>query len=216
VVCRNKEEHERLLLRDLTSLGFTEIICQRLGEGEVEEVLRSLGIEKPRQELVELGRNLLNLELIGGIHLQRPDFDFSAPFDELNLWEEYVRAWGSHEGVTLGEEMLYEASRLARLGLNHPEGLFELGLPLSPAQQRLASWEIVLLVEGRMFRFRHEKFQDFIYAWSAADRRLLPQGILKEILGYKSANVLDWVDMIYMHRGSPIRARFLQEMFNVN
>jgi hypothetical protein len=215
VVCRNKEQHEQKLLRDLLSIGFSEKICYEISEDEVKTILTKISVSKYPQEVIELGKNLLNLELIGQIHRQQPDFDFSILLDEIYLWEEYIRVWSIHEGVHIGEEMLREASNLAKVGLNHPDGFFEVISPAPVALQRLTSWEIILPVEGRMYRFRHEKFQDFIYARNAADRLLMPKDILGEILEYKSRNVFAWTEAIYAHRKSTKRLEFLQEVFNV-
>jgi hypothetical protein len=214
VVCRNKEQHERELLVGLLSIGFVELICREINDDEVKRVIENVGIRNYSPEVIELGRNLLNLKLIGQIHLQQPDFDFSTLTDEVYLWEEYINSWHKHEGK-VGEEMLSEAMNLARLGLNHPDGMFKTTVPASQAINRLVSWGIISLVEGRVYRFRHEKFQDFIYARGAADRRLMPAEILEEILEYKSRNVFRWVSSIYGHRQSPVRIKFLQEVFDV-
>jgi hypothetical protein len=214
VVCRNKEQHERELLTSLISIGFIELICREINGEEVECVLKKIGIGNYSPEVIELGRNLLNLELMGQIHIQQPGFDFSTLTDEVYLWEEYINSWRAREG-RVGEEMLSEATNLARLGLNHPDGMFTTTFPAPQAIMRLESWGIIALVEGRVYRFRHEKFQDFIYARDAADRRLMPRDILEEILEYKSRNVFGWVLSIHAHRQSPIRLKFLQEVFNV-
>ena len=215
VVCRNKEQHEQKLLRDLLSIGFSEKICSEISDNEVKNILTNIKVSKYTTEVIELGRNLLNLELIGQIRRQQPDFDFSIMLDEIYLWEEYIRVWGIHEGVLIGEEMLREASNLAKVGLNHPDGFFEVISPASVALQRLISWEVIMPVEGRIYRFRHEKFQDFIYARNAADLLFMPKDILNEILEFKSRNVFAWTEAIYAHRKSAKRLEFLQEVFNV-
>jgi hypothetical protein len=215
IVCRNKEPHESELLSKILSHGFIELTCHELSQGEVKHVLEEIGIPSSQMELVELGRNFLNLELIGQIHSQRPDFDFSALKDEVYLWEAYITSWRSREDGAAGEEMLGRAMSLARQALNDPDGLFVIDIPAPRAVDRLVSWGVISLTEGRRYRFRHEKFQDFIYAWDAADRGLKPGGILGEILDYRSRNVFKWVSAIYAHRNSPLRSEFLKEAFNV-
>jgi hypothetical protein len=214
IVCRNKEQHEKDLLKGLIPFGFIELISHEINSDEVELALKRIGIGNYSSEVIELGRNLLNLELIGQIHLQQPDFDFSSLTDEVYLWEEYINSWHAREGI-VGDEMLKEATNLARLGLNHPDGMFTIDLLAPRAIKRLVSWGIISLVEGRVYRFHHEKFQDFIYALDAADRRLMPRDILGEILEYKSRNVFRWVILIHADRQSPIRLAFLRDVFNV-
>ena len=214
VVCRNKELHEQDLLSQLLLGGLTEIICNEMKDEQVITTLALLGIKNYSNEVVSFGKNLLNLELIGKIHIQQPDFDFSTLTDEVYLWDKYIDIWYAREGRDSGEEMFKYAATLAKFGLNHPDGIIEREMPAPLALRRLLSWEIITLVDGRMYRFRHEKFQDYIYARDAADKLLKPQDILNEIPDHKSRNIFRWVDAIYAFRKSPMRLKFFEEVFN--
>lgn len=213
-VCRNKELHERDLLNGLLSNGLAEVICNEITQDQVANVLGSIGVKDYSPEVLSFGKNLLNLELIGQIHGQQPDFDFSTLTDVVYLWDKYIDTWYVREGRDAGEEMFIYAANLSRLGLNHPDGIIEREMPAPAALQRLVSWGIITLVDGRMYRFRHEKFQDYIYARDAADRLLLPQSILNEIPDHKSRNVFWWVESIYASRNSSMRLKFFEEVFN--
>ncbi len=213
-VCRNKELHERDLLNGLLSNGLAEVICNEITQDQVANVLGSIGVKDYSSEVLSFGKNLLNLELIGQIHGQQPDFDFSTLTDVVYLWDKYIDIWNIREGRDAGEEMFKYAANLSKLGLNHPDGIIEREMPAPSALQRLVSWGIITLVDGRMYRFRHEKFQDYIYARDAADRLLLPQSILNEIPDHKSRNVFWWVESIYASRSSSMRLRFFEEVFN--
>jgi len=213
-VCRNKELHERDLLNGLLSNGLAEVICNEITQDQVANVLGSIGVKDYSSEVLSFGKNLLNLELIGQIHGQQPDFDFSTLTDVVYLWDKYIDIWYVREGRDVGEEMFKYAANLSRLGLNHPDGIIEREMPAPGALQRLVSWGIITLVDGRMYRFRHEKFQDYIYARDAADRLLLPQSILNEIPDHKSRNVFWWVESIYASRNSSMRLKFFEEVFN--
>ncbi|MBL8078253.1 MAG: DUF4062 domain-containing protein [Anaerolineales bacterium] len=213
-VCRNKELHERDLLNGLLSNGLAEVICNEITQDQVANVLGLIDVKDYSPEVLSFGKNLLNLELIGQIHSQQPDFDFSTLTDVVYLWEKYIDTWYVREGRDAGEEMFKYAANLSRLGLNHPDGIIEREMPAPAALQRLVSWGIITFVEGRMYRFRHEKFQDYIYARDAADRLLLPQSILNEIPDHKSRNVFWWVESIYASRSSSMRLRFFEEVFN--
>jgi hypothetical protein len=213
LVCRNTEMHEKQLLSEILPSGFDEIVCRELSEDDVQKVLRCIGIQGYGREVISLGRNLLNLELMADIHIHQSEFDFSIITDEIYLWDAFIATWQRREGK-IGEEMYAKAVALARLGLNDPDGFFQIGIPASQTESRLESGGVITQVEGRIYRFRHEKFQDFIYARDAADLRRMPKEILEEILEYRSPNVLEWVDKIYLHRGSTVRAQFLKEMYH--
>jgi hypothetical protein len=215
VVCRNREPYEQDILRKLLSNGFEEVICNPISEKVVIHIFNYLGIVDYSREVIEFGRNFLNLELIGQIRIQEPGFNFSTLTDEVHLWQKYIEVWRIREGRHNGDEMLRIAINLARQGLNHPDSIFETDFPQSNPLKRLISWSIITSVEGRIYRFRHEKFQDFIYSLDASERLLMPNDILGEILEHKSRNIFRWVELIYAYKKSDKRIRFLEEVFNV-
>jgi hypothetical protein len=88
-ISRKRESHEAKLLQPLLSAGFTEVTSYPLNENRAREALQQMRIAEPTQELIELGRNLLNLEIIGTIREREPLLDFSSITDELDLWEHY-------------------------------------------------------------------------------------------------------------------------------
>lgn len=214
-VCRNKETNEQEMLRRLSSANFDEVICRPISQDDVKMAIHKLGIKNCSQDLIDFCANLLNLELVGQVLIQEPNFDFSVIKDEVQLWNKFIDIWRIKERHHLGEEMLRDAISMAKSSLGHPDGIFEVILPHSASRQRLISWGIITQIEGRMFRFRHEKFQDFIYAKDAADRWLMPRDILTEIPGYKSRNIFKWVEKIYRYNGSSLRIKFLKEALNV-
>ena len=214
VICRNKEVHEKDLLERFINMGFKEVISYELNEERVKTFLKNVGILNYSGKLIELGKNLLNLELISQIYHKQTNFNFTTITDEVFLWEEYIQIWLIREDI-IGEEMLSDASKIALICLNNPEGKFIASIPISKSIQRLESWGIIHLDDGRVFKFRHEKFQDFIYARDAVERQLKPDNILKEIPSYKTQNIFKWVLQILDHRNSPMKKRFFMEVFNV-
>lgn len=210
-ISRKRESHEAKLLEPLLSAGFIEVTSHQLNENRAREVLQQMGIAEPTQELVELGRNLLNLELIGTIKKQEPLLDFSSITDEVGLWEQYRESLLEREG----EEVIAEAVRLARVGLSHPERMIVLDYPTPKSQRRLISNGVVILEQGRVGRFSHEKLQDFLCAWSATERGAMPSTVLSEIDAHRTRNVMRWMDSIYARKRSPFREQFLKEVLNV-
>ncbi len=220
VISRNREAHEARLLRRLTDAGFVSIESRELRVIDVAIVLAILRINSPPQELVRLGQNLLNLEIICSIRRQRPAFDFSVIGNETTLWEQYLEILQERESVanTIDhtELLIATATRLARASLQSGSPTFVLDLPIKPAERRLNSWGIIVCQEGRIYRFGHEKFQDYLYAQDMCDQGKLPSDVKAEVRHHRMRNVLPLMEAIYITRNSPYLLPFLREVFDVN
>ena len=219
VISREREAHEVKLLERLASEGFVELTSYPLDESKAAEVLAQLGISQPSPELVILGRNLLNLELVGRIKQEQPTFEFSAFMDETDLWERYIQVLLEREEVASdsesAEQIIAEAVELAQAGLSSEDRTFLVSSPLSHPHRRLISWEMIVCEDGRVCRFRHEKLQDFLYAWDATQRNAMPATVLNEIDVHKTRNVLVWMDRIYFQRSPRLHNQFFREALNV-
>lgn len=219
VISRQREGHEYKLLEHLVNEGLVELTSYPLSEDKAVKVLTEIGISQPSPELVTLGCNLLNLELIGRIKQEQPSFEFSALMDEVDLWEQYLSVLLEREAVGSSaysaEQIVAEAVRLAHAGLNSEDRTFYLDIALPHPHQRLISWGIIVCEDGRVCRFRHEKLQDFLYAWDATQRNAMPTNVLNEINIHRSRNVFTWMDRIYSRRSPHLHRRFLRETFNV-
>ena len=66
-----------------------------------------------------------------------------------------------------------------------------------------------------MHRFRHERFQEFVYAWDATQRLALPGQVMTEITPYRSPNIFRWMEEMYRRKNSLIYEQFLRETFDV-
>lgn len=219
VISRNKEAHEAQLLRRLTVAGFVEIESRKLREGDVAEVLAKLGINSPTQELVRLGQNLLNLEIICLIRRQRPDFDFSMIGSETALWEQYLEILHEREsladGIDSADLLVATATELARTSLRNGSPTFVLEPPIKPVERRLDSWGIIVCQEGRIYCFGHEKFQDYLYARYMCEQGSLPSVVKAEVGYHRMRNVLPLMEAIYTTSNSIFLTPFLREVFNV-
>jgi hypothetical protein len=215
VISRNQEKNEGRLLSRLFTGKFIELSSSLISETTVINVFDQIGIKNYTTETVELGRNLLNLELIGKIQEQLPGYDFRLLTSEVFLWEQYMEILIRDEDSIIGDQILAEAVRLAKHALSTTEGTFELPYPLLHSQQRLISWGIITPVESRIHRFRHERFQEFIYAWDATQKLALPRQVISEITPYRSQNIFRWMDAIYLRNNSSVYAQFLREAFDV-
>jgi hypothetical protein len=217
VVSRNREAHEADLLRPLQFARFVELTSHPLSDTTAIAVLGELGLTTPPQVLIELATNLLNLSLIGGIRESQPTFDFSIVMDEVDLWEGYIKAIQERESVgmtfELGEQMIEEAARLAKLGLNDSKRTFPLPHARTLSQRRLESCGLIRREAGDTFRFRHEKLQDFIFGWDAVRVDMMPQQVVGEISDvFRTRNVIRWMQKLYTKRAPSTAARFLKEL----
>lgn len=217
VISRRRESHETRLLEGLTNSGFVELMSQPLTPVESESILQQLGIAEAPAELIQMCCNLLNLSLIAKIKEQRLVASFSSITDEVNLWDQYVHAIIRAETTIYGEhaahDLIAEAIRLSRLGLSNDGRTFTLDYPPNSAQNRLISWGIII-PDGRVGRFYHEKLQDYLYAWDATERQLMPTGVLAEVDEIKSRNVFVWMNKIYSRKNNKLYTRFLEELLN--
>ena len=216
VICRKKEVRESRLLERLFRTGFVELESRELDSGEVERAFLSLGIEAPTPQLTSRCRNLLNLEIVASIKAERADFDFDEIFGEVEIWNAYLKALQQREedGATLDEAefTMREAVKLASEGLKTGAQIFSLDDPPLPHHRRLISWQIITQDDGRFYRFKHEKLQDFLYAKDAADRGLMPSAVMAEIPLLRTRNILLWMNKIYADRKSPRRLEFARAM----
>ncbi len=218
VISRNREGHESKLLSELTAAGFSELESRQLDQATASSLLAELNIPTTEQ-LTKLAQNLLNLELIAQIKLENVSFDFSTIVDEINLWEKYIDALAERESTGSGgypsEGILAEAVRLARQALNSDEGSFVLGLPLSRSTIRLGSWGIIVNEHDLVYRFGHDKLQDYFYAWEATKRAAMPRDIIREINPHRTSSVLEWMKRIYFHHATHLYEKFLKEAWGV-
>ena len=219
VVSRKREANEEALLQPLTSEGFQEHTSYPLGPNDAERVLEQLGISSPSVDLVKLGCNLLNLELIGKVKQEKPDYDFSQAMSDVDLWEQYLETIVERDlmlrNPQAARQVIAEAMQLAKLGLNSEDRTFTLDYDMPLQQSRLISWDMILCEVGRKYRFRHEKLQDYLYARDAAERALMPKDVAGEINPFRTANVIRWMDKIYRRPGyEAIRGRFMREGLN--
>lgn len=218
VISRLRESHEQRLLERLTNNDFVQLTSHPLSENKAIDALGFLGIIAPPKSLVSLGCNLLNLRIIGKIKEQDPEFDFSTLLDEVLLWDNYVQILLVQEEIgnqpQSAEQILAEAVRLAKEGLNNEDRSFCLDFPLKPQQKRLISGGIIEC-SARVCSFYHEKFQDYLYAWDATQRHLMPSMVLEDINAHRTRNVLSWMAKIYARRDSELHKKFLKEALNV-
>lgn len=85
--------------------SFTRYGLEPLRENVVREVLVDIGVapEEVSSPLVKLGRNLLNLSLVGEIEQSREDVAFGEIRSAVQLWDAYAESLATREGETSPE-----------------------------------------------------------------------------------------------------------------
>lgn len=218
IVSRRREGYEAQLLNEFANLGSAEFQSRPLDDVQASSYLQRLGINQPKSQLVELARNLLNLEIIATIHSQNPSFNGDSIGDECDLWNMYREELSRREdhpiGSGKGEQVVAEAVRLAKKGLKNDDRNIILDLPPNWEQKRLLSSRVINPVRGRLVRFHHEKLQDYLYAWDATDQGYMPNDVVEEIGPFKTRNVLSWMAELYKRQDQTQYEAFLQEALN--
>jgi hypothetical protein len=217
VISRNKEANEGRLLRPLIQAGFFSIESHEIPEGVVIDVLKRLGIDSPTLELVQLGQNLLNLEIVCMVRQQWSNFDFLTTSSETALWEQFIQILQDREsaanGIDHAELIIARAAVLARISLQASDLTFRLEATISPVERSLISCGIIVHKEGRFYRFGHEKLQDYLYARSMCDQGSMPNDVGVEIGSQLMRNILPFMESVYSSRKSDFLPQFLQEVF---
>ena len=216
IISRQRESHEIRLLEKLTSKSdFVELNSNPLSSKDSKNILQTLGVSSPESELVEIGKNLLNLEVIGRIIQSSGKFEVGDLSSEIDLWETYINTIRDKEGDN-GENIISEAIALSKKGLTQANRSFTLDYAKSFAQKRLVSWSIIVRDYGRVYRFYHEKLQDYLYAFDATERGLSQKQVIEEIGdSHKSRNIYILIREIYDRNNPSLIAEYLREAWNV-
>jgi hypothetical protein len=221
IISRKVEYYEKESLEELKRPDAVELTSHQLTEVRVAGVLEDLGVQNPPRDLVAVCQNLLNLSLVATIKDERPDYDFSATLNEVDLWEAFIEALAREEGAGVrpdfGDIVVDEAVRLAGEALRSGDRSVVLERTHPPEQRRLDSWQVVVREEEHIYRFRHQRMLDFLVAKGAVSVGTLPSELLKEFDKYRLRGVFVWMDKLYARRpDSKRRAKFLKELFTLS
>ena len=195
IVISRHSEIEQRLLRPLLEENFEEIPCELLHDETVESLLKSYGVENPSEEIIDLGKNILMLDLICSIVKEQGSIDNEDIVDEISIWDKYIDLLLIREEENLGigkEIILSNMTLLAKRGLQSEDKGFLLDDPPSNIQNRFISQGIITRINdnGRRYIFKVEKLQDYLYARNATQRELLKYQVEEEICTFHLRNIL--------------------------
>lgn len=225
VITRRGEDYlEAPELKKLIEAGFVEQTSNLLDASTAQDALKRLGISEPSEKLIEITRTLLYLEIISLIKREDPDStNYADLTSKIALWGKYLEVVTAREAVGHGSDharqIVAEAKKLACAGLRKGESEITLDDRIGPLQRRLKD-TILTRLSGRIYRFRHEELQYFLYAKDATETGKMPVDVAREI-GHSANNVLPWMRRLYFdqsHESDYARdlyIRFWEETFNV-
>lgn len=210
LIARSNSTLTQDLLTRLQSLSPVVIESKPIDDQTTLKLLEALGFVSPAGEIAELARNLLNLWIIATVKSESPGFDGSSITDETALWNRYretiVQRENVYFGSSRGEEVVREIVRLAKEALLSDDRTVVLASPVSDIQERLLSGMLIVCTQGRRARFKHQKLQEFFYAWDATEQglklttvieELRPEGAASDYLPFRLAGVLAWMAELY-------------------
>ncbi len=217
VVCREWElQNETQLQRLLSQINFEKVSSEPPSSQTISQILESVGIEQPSEELLRISRNFLNLSLIVQLASEYTDISFSSIKEELQLWDLYRRSIEEREtdskDLQLGEKIVARAIALARTSLHNPSPL-RLSYPKVREETRLTSLGIIYPDDDSGYRFRHEELRAYFYAWDAVTHRgLMPENLVNEIDASQSRDVVKWMIRLYNQRAPSQAAEFIRSL----
>ena len=181
--------------------------------------LVELGLDAPAKDLVELCRNPLNLDIVARLIAAGNKVVLAGDIEEFSLWDRFVQVVEAEDHVSahrigFGEHLVAEGVRFARQVLISSVPDFLVNDPPTNEQRRLHSWGIIELIAGHRYRFRHDKFRDYLYAKDCVNRGIMAPAIVQELPKHHATAVLLLAYKLYLHTQSPLREEFLQGYLN--
>lgn len=223
VACRewdldNRREYQHL--RAAEDSSFTTVSISKISREAVEDVLADLRISDYSNQLVSLGRNLLNLSIIVELKfLSDEEIDFTEIKRQVELWDRYQETLveretrGGEWDERSGEEVRARAVELAQSGLRDGSRVFPISLRRERADKRLISRNVLVHELGERYRFRHEELQDYFYAWDAVNRLgwTTPNQVLEDIDERVAAGIFRWMLRMLQRQGRDQTMEFIDD-----
>jgi len=212
-------EIEQSLLRNLLEADFEEIQCKEIDEEVIRTSLRKHGLENPSHKLIQRCSNILLLDLICSIMADSDTTKVEQFETEINIWTKYLELYlkREREGTGFFENDIYQGLiRMARKGLESDDRSFILEYPLTPIEKRYVSQGIITKTShwNQRYYFKIEKFQDFLYAFSATNRQLNKYQVQSEINIIFHKNILLLMIDLYKFDNQKIYELFFREVLS--
>lgn len=209
--------NESRILPSRLNKGFKIVPCELLDVSTTTRVLDKIGFKAPSDNLVQLARTPLNLELLGQIAEGIP-FDPSSVTDDIDLWEAMCRSLeqrlGTASSPNWGRQVIVAAMELSRSGLSSHDGTFSLPAVTTREHETLQSERWIKMETRVIGRFMHERMQDYLYALYASERKMMPSQIANELPRFREIGVVPFLMAIYMRHDAALFAELLGEILS--
>lgn len=201
VGCRDWELDNRREFEHFKNEDYHHVTVSSLEESQVQDILDGFEIKAYSSELLELGRNLLNLSLIAELVDSDEQVDYTEIKNQTGLWKLYVESLesrerrGSNWDQESGAEVLAKAIDISEKGLKKNSRLIPIDrLRFERETDRLIS-RTVIIPKRNKYKFRHEELQDYLYAWNGIYNRgwSKPNHVLNELDELAAAGVFRWM-----------------------
>lgn len=219
VVISRHGEIENQLLRPLIEADFKELKCRELQDETVINILINLGLIEPSEKIVKLGRNILLLNLICTILIEKDQKSVEVLNNDIDIWIKYFQLFVDREykDTRIPKKDIYKSLiNLAIQGLNSDNRSFYLEDPPSLLEQRFSSHGLITKINtsGRKFIFRIDKSQDYLYARSATNRRLNKSQVQGEIAPAYLRNIFYVMLELYRRDDFHLYESFFKEVLS--
>ena len=219
IVISRHSEIEGRLLRPLFEADFEEIQCKELDDIVVRTTLVEMGMDNPSPRIIQLGKNILMLDLICSIITEQGEQVVEQLDHYLSIWDNYIELFLDRERESTGNsqnDILHELVILASDGLQSEDRGFLLHDPPTILQNRFISQGLItrLNESGRRYVFKIDKLQDHIYSRDATRRGLRKGQVEQEICPFHLRNIFLRMIDFYQRDDSPMYATFVEEVLS--
>lgn len=188
----------------------TERTVGFLDQSDVRGYIGDLTGSNPPDEVVRLGRKIEHLDVIA--ELATEDVDFDNISGEVSLWEGYRKLLEHEEQLDddsrRGDRVVRQAIEYAQTAIEDPAGgvnLFPIPADLAWEDRQLINRNVIEEAQHRpgerQYRFRHQGFPRYLYAWEAVQQNQSIQEVASQIDDRLGKDVFRFMFMLYLREG---------------
>jgi hypothetical protein len=219
VVISRHSEIESQLLRPLLAGNFVELKCKELQDEVVIKILNDHGMAEPSEKIINLGKNILLLNLICTILIEKDPQTVEVLNNDIDIWIKFFQIYLDRENKNTKiskKEILQSLMNLAKKGLSSENRSFILEDPPTILEERFASHGLITKINtsGQRYIFRIEKLQDYLYARNAAHRQLNKKQVRDEINSSYLRNIFYLMLELYRRDDHKLYESFFDEVLS--
>lgn len=171
----------------------TELEVTSLSEAKVREYLEKIGVNSPSEDIVDLCEEIEYLDVIG--RLTSSDTDIDHITAQVTVWKEYRNLLAKDhpsDGRRRDNRVVDRAVEHATAATESGNSVFSIS-DLQWTDEELISSGVIQNVSGsgreRVFRFRHQQFQLYLYAWNKINETVDDETIFQQTIQNLDDNI---------------------------